>query len=141
VSDPSINVETGELKRFAKDVEFDADEVRQPAVGRATMPLQDGVSFGAKNASGAVHAAKTRYAESLTASMSNLNEFVNAAKIMAAAAEKVAADFDAVDARAADASARVNSILRTATDEARAARLAAERRSLPPGHRGTVAAV
>lgn len=141
MGDPSINVETGELKRFAKDVGFDADEVRQPAVGRATMPLQDGVSFGAKNASGAVHAAKTRYAESLSASMSNLNEFVNAARIMAAAAEKVAADFDAVDARSAEGSARVSSILRAATDEARAARLAAERRALPPGHGGTVAAL
>ena len=141
MGDPSINVETGELKRFAKDVGFDADEVRQPAVGRATMPLQDGVSFGAKNASGAVHAAKTRYAESLSASMSNLNEFVNAARIMAAAAEKVAADFDAVDARSAEGSARVSSILRAATDEARAARLAAEHRALPPGHGGTVAAL
>ena len=137
MGDPSINVETGELKRFAKDVGFDADEVRQPAVGRATMPLQDGVSFGAKNASGAVHAAKTRYAESLSASMSNLN----AARIMAAAAEKVAADFDAVDARSAEGSARVSSILRAATDEARAARLAAEHRALPPGHGGTVAAL
>ena len=102
MGDPSINVETGELKRFAKDVGSETDEVMQPAVGRATMPLQDGVTFGAKNASGAVHAAKTRYAQSLTASMSNLTEFINAAKIMATAAERVAQDFDAVDMRSAD---------------------------------------
>jgi uncharacterized protein YukE len=139
VGDPSINVETGELRRFAKDVDFDADEVRQPAVGRATMPLQDGVCFGVKNAGGAVHAAKTRYADSLSASTANLNEFINAAKILAAAAEKVAADFDAVDARSADASARVNGILRAATDEARAARLAAERDAARHGHGRAVA--
>ena len=136
MGDPSINVETGELKRFAKDVGFETDEIMQPAVGRATMPLQDGVTFGARNASGAVHAAKTRYAQSLSASMSNLTEFINAAKIMATAAERVAQDFDAVDVRSAEGSARVNNILRTATDDARAARAAAERRALPPGHDG-----
>jgi hypothetical protein len=126
VGDPSINVETGELKRFAKDVGFDADEVLQPAVGRATLPLQDGVTFGAKNASGAVHAAKTRYAQSLGASMSNLDEFVYAAKIMASAAAMVAADFDASDARAADNAARISSILQTATQQSQAARQQAD---------------
>jgi hypothetical protein len=136
VGDPSINVETGELKRFAKDVGFETDEVMQPAVGRATTPLQDGVMFGAKNASGAVHAAKTRYAQSLSASMANLTEFINAAKVMATAAEQVAKDFDAVDVRSAEGSARVNSILKTATDQARAAREEAQRRALPPGHDG-----
>ena len=136
MSDPSINVETGELKRFAEDVGFETDEVMQPAVGRATLPLQDGVKFGANNASGVVHAAKTRYAQSLSATMANLTEFINAAKIMATAAEKVAQDFDAVDVRSAEGSARVNSILQTATDQARAAREAAERRAHPPGHNG-----
>jgi hypothetical protein len=66
----------------------------QPAVGRATMPLQDGVTFGAKNASGAVHAAKTRYAQSLSATMTNLTEFINAAKIMADGGREVAQDFE-----------------------------------------------
>jgi hypothetical protein len=55
---------------------------------------------------------------------------------MSTAAEKVAQDFDAVDVRSAEGSARVNSILQTATDQARAAREAAERRALPPGHDG-----
>jgi hypothetical protein len=135
VGDPSINVETGELKRFAKDVGFETDEVMQPAVGRATMPLQDGVTFGAKNASGAVHAAKVRYAESLSASMSNLTEFITAAKIMADAADKVAADFEAVDVRSAEGSARVGSILRAATDEAHARAAAAAAAADNPGGR------
>jgi hypothetical protein len=141
VGDPSINVQTGELRRFAKDVGFEADEVLAPAVDRATLPLQDGVRFGAKNASGAVHAAKTRYAQALSAHMSNLTEYIQAAKIMAAAAAQVATDFDEVDARSADASARVGNILRTATDQAQAARLAAERAADPPRHGGQAAAV
>jgi hypothetical protein len=68
--------------------------------------------------------------------MANLTEFINAAKIMATAAEQVAKDFDAVDVRSAEGSARVNSILKTATDQARAAREEAQRRALPPGHDG-----
>jgi hypothetical protein len=138
VGDPSINVQTGELRRFAKDVGFEADEVLAPAVDRATLPLQDGVRFGAKNAGGAVHAAKTRYAQALSAHMSNLTEYIQAAKIMAAAAAQVAADFDEVDVRSADASARVGNILRTATDQAQAARLAA---ADPPRYGGQAAAV
>jgi hypothetical protein len=141
VGDPSINVQTGELRRFAKDVGFEADEVLAPAVDRATLPLQDGVRFGAKNASGAVHAAKTRYAQALSAHLSNLTEYIQAAKIMAAAAAQVAADFDEVDVRSADASARVGNILRTATDQAQAARLAAEQAGDPPRHGGQAAAV
>jgi len=137
VGDPSINVQTGELRRFAKDVGFEADEVLAPAVDRATLPLQDGVRFGAKNASGAVHAAKTRYAQALSAHLSNLTEYIAAAKIMAAAAAQVAADFDEVDGRSADASARVGNILRVATDQAQAARLAAD----PARHGGQAAAV
>jgi methyl-accepting chemotaxis protein len=140
VGDPAINVETSELRRFAKDVGFEADEVLAPAVDRATLPLQDGVRFGAKNASGTVHAAKTRYAQALSAHLSNLTEYIEAAKIMAAAAAQVAADFDEVDTRSADASARVGNILRSATDQAQAARLAAERADNPP-HGGQAAAV
>jgi hypothetical protein len=139
VGDPSINVETGELRRFAKDVGSDTDDVLQPAVGRATMPLQDGVTFGAKNASGAVHAAKTRYADSLNASMSNLNAFVEAAKIMSAAAEMVAADYDDTDARAADRANRVSTILQTATQQAQEARMLADRQAHNTG--GTRGAV
>jgi hypothetical protein len=139
VGDPSINVETGELRRFAKDVGSDTDDVLSPEVGRATMPLQDGVTFGATNASGAVHAAKTRYADSLRVSMSNLTAFVEAARIMAAAAEMVAADYDETDARAADRAARVSNILQTATKQAQDARALADRQAHNTG--GTRGAV
>jgi hypothetical protein len=125
VSDPSINVETDGLSRFAEDVRFEADEVLAPAVGRATLPLRDGVSFGARNASGAVHAAKQRYAQALSASTGNLTQFVEAARIMAAAAEMAAQEFAAADSRSAEAAAKVNGMLRAATNEAQAGRRAA----------------
>ncbi|GLY95749.1 hypothetical protein [Actinoplanes sp. NBRC 103695] len=117
MSDPSINVETGELNNFAKDVRFEADEVFRPAVSRAAVSLS-GINFGQKNASGAVHAAKTRYSQAMSAHVRNLNAYVEAAGIMAAAAELVAKEFDAVDANNAEAAARVNAMLRSATDEA-----------------------
>jgi hypothetical protein len=126
VGDPRVEVRTGQLNEFARDVRFEAGEVLEPAVSRSTVPLRDGVTFGARNASGAVHSAKVKYARSLTASMANLNEFIEAAKIMATAAEKVAAEFDAVDVRSAAATDRVNALLSQAVGEAQAARIARE---------------
>ena len=112
----SINVETGELRKFAEDVTFDADEMMRPDMARATQPL-DGVRFGEQNASGAVHAAKARYTQSLEASMRNLNEYVRAAKFMAALAGVVATDFDHAAARS-DSATRINEMLRAAAAEA-----------------------
>src|SRR5689334_8920325 len=109
----AINVDTGEMRKFAEDVAFDADEMMRPDMVRATQPL-DGVRFGEQNASGAVHAAKARYTQSLTASMSNLDEYVRAAKFMAALAGVVAADFDSADARSAESVARIQQMLRSA---------------------------
>jgi len=118
VGDSSIKVETSELDRFAKDVRFESDEGLQPAIGRASAQLT-GVRFGQNNASGSVHAAKARYAEALDVHITNLNNYVEAGQIMAEAAELVAKEFDAVDARSADATKKVGQILRTATDEYR----------------------
>lgn len=122
MSDSSIHVETGELRRFAEDVRFEAEQVLAPAVARAALALGDGVTFGARNASGAVHAAKQRYALSLSRSMSNLTEFVTAARIMAAAAQMAAREFDSADSRSTEAAAKLNGMLRAATDEARGLR-------------------
>lgn len=135
MGDPGINVETGGLDRFATDVRADIDNVTGPAVGRATSPL-DSVPFGAQNASGGVHAAKERYARSLTASTANLTNYLDAARLLAAAAEKVAAEFDAADARSAEGVNRVRQALFSAAEEARAARLAGERDTAPPRHGG-----
>lgn len=112
----AINVDTGELRKFAEDVTFDADEMMLPDMARATRPL-DGVRFGEQNASGAVHAAKARYTQSLEASTKNLGEYVKAAKFMAALAAIVATDFDSADARSAESAARIREMLRVAQDE------------------------
>ncbi|MEV8508732.1 hypothetical protein AB0368_28430 [Actinoplanes sp. NPDC051475] len=141
MGDPGINVETGGLTKFATDVHVDTDSVLAPATERAGIQLGDGVRFGEKNASGAVHAAKVRYAEGLAASTANLQEYVNAAKLLAAAAEKVAADFDASDTRAAKTTEQAEQALWAAAQEARAARLAVEQAQNPPRHGGQAAAV
>jgi hypothetical protein len=98
-----IIVRTSELHRFAEDVRFEAAEVLSPAIARFTLPLQDGVAFGAGAgaASEAVQAAQHRYAECLRASLGNLTAFIEAAKGLADAAESVAATLDAADGRSA----------------------------------------
>ena len=119
MGDPSIHVETGGLNDFASNVRFYAAQVDAPAAARSTQQFSQGVSFGVHNASSAVLAAKERYATSVDVSLRNLTEFVEAAKILATAAQKVAAEFDAVDARSADAANRVNGLLNTAIQETR----------------------
>jgi hypothetical protein len=139
VGDPGINVETGGLAKFATDVRADIDNVTEPAVGRATLPL-DSVPFGAQNAGGGVHAAKQRYARSLSATTGNLSNYLAAARLLAAAAEKVAAEFDAGDARSAEGVKRVEQALWTAAEEARLAQLAADRAANPRGAGGQAVA-
>lgn len=139
MGDQGITVETGGLTRFATDVRADVDYVTEPAVGRATMPL-DSVPFGAQNAGGGVHAAKERYARSLRASTQNLGNYLAAARLLAAAAEKVAAEFDAGDARSAEGVKRVEHALWTAAEEARLAQLAADRAANPRGSGGRAVA-
>lgn len=127
MGESSINVETGGLDDFAKKVRSEAGDVLQPAVTRASLSMQGGVAFGATNASGSVYAAKERYRQSLDVSMANLAQFVRAATIMADAAAKVAADFDAVDARSATAVKHVDALLSAATAEVDAMQQARDR--------------
>jgi hypothetical protein len=140
VGEAGINVETGGLTKFATDVRADVDYITEPAVGRATMPL-DSVPFGAQNASGGVHAAKQRYARSLSASTENITNFLAAARLLAAAAEKVAAEFDASDARSAEGTKRVEQALFAAAEEARLARVAAEQAAQPRYQHGRAVAL
>ncbi|WP_212991241.1 hypothetical protein [Actinoplanes auranticolor] len=140
MGDPGINVETGGLSKFATDVRADVDNIVEPAVGRATLPL-DSVPFGAQNASGGVHAAKQRYARSLSASTENLSNFLAAARLLAAAAEKVAAEFEATDARSAEGTKRVEQALFSAAEDARATRIAAEQAAHPRYQNGKAVAL
>jgi hypothetical protein len=108
VADPSIHVDTDGLTEFADNVRFYATEVDPADVSRSRQQFAAGVPFGVRNASGAVHVAKQNYAKALAASLQNLSEFVEAARILAEAAGKAAADFKAVDNRSAATIAALN---------------------------------
>lgn len=122
MADPSIQVDPDGLTEFASNVGFYATEVDPAEVSRSREQFAQGVTFGVKNASGAVHVAKENYARALAASLANLSEFVEAAKILADAAEKAAADFRAVDGRSADTIEAVNAKLLEASQRADVAR-------------------
>jgi hypothetical protein len=108
VADASINVDTDGLKQFADNVGFYATEIDPVDVGRSKQQFAAGVTFGVKNASGAVHVAKQNYARALATSLQNLAEFVEAARVLAEAAEATATDFKAADSRSAAALDDVN---------------------------------
>jgi hypothetical protein len=107
-----IRVETGGLKRFADQVEDDVARTLEPGYADARATFEAGVRFGAANASGGVHAAKERYAASLEASSANIVEYMNAARVLADAVQKIARSLDATDARS------VRAALAAALDEA-----------------------
>jgi hypothetical protein len=122
MGDGSINVETGGLAEFAGDVRFYAEEIDPVDVDRAKQSFSAGITFGTTNASVAVLAAKRDYAEALSNSLENLTRFVEAARILAAAAEEVALDFEAVDDQSGKSINDINYILTAATDRAKALR-------------------
>jgi hypothetical protein len=108
VADPSIHVDTDGLTEFADNVRFYATEVDPADVSRSRQQFAAGVPFGVRNASGAVHVAKQNYAKALGTSLQNLTEFVEAARVLAAAVEATAVDFKASDVRSAAALDEVN---------------------------------
>ncbi|GID95976.1 hypothetical protein ACFQFC_18725 [Amorphoplanes digitatis] len=119
MGDGSINVETGGLDRFAGDVGFYAVEVDPMDVERARRSFSAGITFGQRNASVPLLRTKENYGKALANSLTNLGRFVEAAKILADAAEQAARDFRTVD----DRSARdINHLLTAATERARTAR-------------------
>jgi len=92
--------------------------------------------FGTRNASEAVLTAKENYAAALTNSLTNLTRFVEAARILADAAEQAAKDFRAVDDQSARSVNNVNYLLTTATRQAQAARYPGGRPVPDAGHDG-----
>ncbi|GAA3338293.1 hypothetical protein GCM10020358_17860 [Amorphoplanes nipponensis] len=69
-----------------------------------------------------VLATKENYARALANSLTNLTRFVEAAKILAEAAEQAANDYRAVDDQSARSLNNINYLLTTATRQAQAAR-------------------
>lgn len=122
MSDGSIHVETGGLTEFAGDVRFYAEQVDPLDVDRSRQSFSAGITFGTTNASEVVLRVKENYAEALANSLTNLTRFVEAAKILAAAAERAAADFRAVDDQSGHGLHNINYLLTVATEQAQAGR-------------------
>lgn len=122
MGDGSIHVETGGLTEFAGDVRFYAEQVDPLDVDRSKQSFSAGITFGTKNASEAVLQAKENYATALANSLTNLTRFVEAAKILAAAAEQAAKDFRAVDDQSGRSLNNINYMLTVATQQAQAGR-------------------
>ena len=132
MSDGSMDVETGGLTEFAGDVRFYAEQVDPVDVDRSRQSFSAGITFGTTNASEAVLAAKENYAKALANSLTNLTRFVEAARILAEAAEQVAKDFRAVDDESAHGIDNINHLLTTATRQAQGARAPGDR-TVPDG--------
>ncbi|MCY1140705.1 hypothetical protein OWR29_22130 [Actinoplanes sp. Pm04-4] len=127
-----IQVETDGLNKFSGQVQDDTSRTLEPGYSDARVSFGTGVRFGANNASGSVHAAKTRYAASVEVSTANVEEYMAAARVLADAAAKVAAALDASDSRSAGRTDWISGALAAAAQEAQERRVAAER-SVAPG--------
>jgi hypothetical protein len=129
-----VKVETDGLNKFSDQVQDDTSRTLESGYSNAKVDLSSGVQFGAKSASGGVHAAKQRYAQSLKASTDNVAAYLDAARILADAAAKVATAFAATDGRAAGRTDEVQRALNQAVQESQ------QRRAQADGHpttRGT----
>jgi hypothetical protein len=120
-----VSIEPDGLHNFSTKVENDTAKTLEPGYTRSSLELSSGVQFGKDNPGGGIHAAKQRYAESLKASTANVEEYVAAAKVLAAAAAKVAKAFEETDTMSADQINRINSALWDAAEEARQRQAAA----------------
>jgi hypothetical protein len=123
-----VRVETDGLNKFSSQVQNDTSQTLESGYSRASVDLSSGVEFGANSASGGVHAAKERYVQSLQASTANVVAYMEAARVLADAAGKVAAAMDATDGRAARRASEVRGLLAEAVTESQ------QRRAELDGH-------
>jgi hypothetical protein len=123
-----VRVETDGLNKFNNQVQDDTTKTLGTGYSRASVDLSSGVEFGASNAGGGVHAAKERYVLSLQASTDNVVAYMDAARLLAAAAGKVAKALDATDGRAGQRASDVHNLLAEAALEAQ------QRRAEVDGH-------
>jgi hypothetical protein len=131
---PGFQVEVTGLTDLADEVRMETDMTLRPQSTQVRGRFAQGVRFGAASASGYVYAAKQRYRESLVRGMDVLSAYVEAAEVLAAAAEKVAANYSRSDALSAARTQEVNKALADALVEAR-------QRQQPPAGGGRQAAV
>jgi hypothetical protein len=91
-------------------------------VARSRQSFSAGITFGVANPSAAVVRAKEDYAAALAHSLTNLARFVEAARILADAAEQAAEDFRAVDGQSERSIDTIRSMLTAAAERTRAVR-------------------
>jgi hypothetical protein len=113
-----FQVEVTGLTDLADEVRTETDMTLRPQSGQVRTNFASGVRFGGQSASGYVYAAKERYRESLVRGMEVLNAYVQAADILAAAAETVAANYRQSDAMSEARSREVADALNAAIVEA-----------------------
>jgi hypothetical protein len=114
-----FQVEVTGLTDLADEVRTETDMTLRPQSTKVRTNFASGVRFGAASASGYVYAAKKRYRDSLVRGMDVLNAYVEAAEVLAAAAEKVAANYKQSDALSVARTQEVDKALAEALVEAR----------------------
>jgi hypothetical protein len=114
-----FQVEVTGLTDLADEVRTETDMTLRPQSGQVRTNFAGGVRFGGQSASGYVYAAKERYRESLVRGMEVLHAYVQAADVLAAAAETVAANYRQSDAMSQARSREVADALNAAIVEAR----------------------
>lgn len=112
-----VQIDTDEVNGFANQVRGEAAGGLTAAMHRGRDLHRHGVVFGANFAGGSVLAAKTRYAEALSGIEANLRAYVEAARVFADAAERIATEFAGADAASADAQRKVEQLLNGAVEE------------------------
>jgi hypothetical protein len=116
---PGFKVEVTGLTDLADEVRLETDMTLRPQASQVSTNFANGVRFGGQSASGYVFAAKERYRESLVRGVEVLTAYVEAADVLAAAAEKVAGNYRQSDALSAARSQEVANALNAAIVEAR----------------------
>ena len=114
-----FEVEVTGLTDLADEVRTENDMTLRPQATQVKGNFSQGVRFGASSASGYVFAAKERYRQALIGGMQTLGDYVEAAEVLAAAAEKVAANYQQSDAMSAARTTEVATALEQALIEAR----------------------
>jgi hypothetical protein len=116
-----IKTDTDSLHGFAGAVNADVDGNFRPHTTRLFDTYAGGVPFGAKNPSGEVHAAKTRYHECLTGVTEAMTGYINASKILATAITEIAHRYSDADAMARANGQDVQALFAQAIQDAQAA--------------------
>jgi hypothetical protein len=113
-----VSIKTDEVDQFARKVRNDADGGLSLAARHASNLHADGITFGTRMAGHVIQDAHRKYADALEATEANLRTYVEAARVFADVAAKVAAEFGRADATAAAQHQKVEEMLKSGLNEA-----------------------